>query len=63
VFGRCKAGLFEPVDFKVPHAKVRELALENDFWFGALSKASLAERFNLPFDAFRWGSLQYAMLL
>ena len=30
-----------PVDLKVPHAKIGQLALENDFLEGALSKARL----------------------
>jgi len=34
--GRCSA-----VDLKELHAKIRQLPLENDFLFGALSKAGL----------------------
>jgi transposase-like protein len=42
VFGQDKAGLSEPtVDLKALHAKIGELALENDFLSGALSKAGL----------------------
>ncbi|MBN4059437.1 transposase [Dehalococcoides mccartyi] len=41
VFG-TETGLSEkPVDLKVLHAKIGELALENDFLEGALSKAGL----------------------
>jgi transposase len=43
VFGSGTAGLEAPppVDLKVLHAKIGELALENDFLAGALSKAGL----------------------
>ena len=42
VFGQDKAGSPEaPVDLKSLHAKIGELALENDFLSGALSKAGL----------------------
>lgn len=42
VFGQDKAGAVEPaVDLKALHAKIGELALENDFLSGALSKAGL----------------------
>lgn len=42
VFGQDKAGSAEPVvDLKALHAKIGELALENDFLSGALSKAGL----------------------
>jgi len=42
VFGHDKAGSAEPaVDLKALHAKIGELALENDFLSGALSKAGL----------------------
>jgi transposase len=42
VFGQDKAGSPEPtVDLKALHAKIGELALENDFLSGALSKAGL----------------------
>jgi transposase-like protein len=30
-----------PVDLKALHAKIGQLALENDFWEGALDKAGL----------------------
>ena len=40
VFGQEKAGSAEaPVDLKALHAKIGELALENDFLSGALTKA------------------------
>ncbi len=42
VFGQDKAGASEPmVDLKALHAKIGELALENDFLSGALGKAGL----------------------
>ena len=42
VFGREKAGSAEaPVDLKALHAKIGELALENDFLEGALIKAGM----------------------
>ncbi|MCW2332925.1 hypothetical protein M2323_001842 [Rhodoblastus acidophilus] len=42
VFGQDRAGPSEPtVDLKALHAKIGELALENDFLCGALSKAGL----------------------
>lgn len=42
VFGGGKAGATEPpVDLKALHAKIGQLALENDFLSGALSKAGL----------------------
>ncbi len=42
VFGQDKAWAAEPtVDLKALHAKIGELALENDFLSGALSKAGL----------------------
>ena len=42
VFGQDKAASVEPtIDLKALHAKIGELALENDFLSGALSKAGL----------------------
>lgn len=42
VFGQDKASPAEaPVDLKALHAKIGELALENDFLSGALGKAGL----------------------
>lgn len=42
VFGAEKAApAAAPVDLKVLHAKIGELALENDFLSGALNKAGL----------------------
>ena len=42
VFGAAKAGSTETaVDLKALHAKIGELALENDFLSGALGKAGL----------------------
>lgn len=42
LFGQDKAGSSEPmVDLKALHAKIGELALENDFLSGALNKAGL----------------------
>jgi len=42
VFGQDKAGAVEAtVDLKALHAKIGELALENDFLEGALIKAGL----------------------
>lgn len=42
VFGHDKAGSADaPVDLKALHAKIGELALENDFLSGALTKAGL----------------------
>ena len=43
VFGPSSAGIAATpaVDVKSPHAKIGELALENDFLSGALSKAGL----------------------
>lgn len=40
VFGAAKEEA-EPVDLKTLHAKIGELALENDFLSGALTKAGL----------------------
>jgi transposase len=41
VFGGNAPNATPAVDLKVLHAKIGELALENDFLSGALSKASL----------------------
>ncbi len=41
VFGTGAAPTEKPVDLKVLHAKIGELALENDFLEGALVKAGL----------------------
>lgn len=41
VFGAEKAEPAVPVDLKALHAKIGELALENDFLSGALNKAGL----------------------
>ncbi len=41
IFGGTPAGLPPLVDIKILHAKIGELALENDFLSGALSKAGL----------------------
>ena len=41
VFGAGKGPGAPPVDLKVLHAKIGELALENDFLEGALNKAGL----------------------
>jgi transposase len=41
VFGAPMAADAPPVDLKVLHAKIGQLALENDFLEGALSKAGL----------------------
>jgi transposase len=41
VFGRDGSESPPPVDLKSLHAKIGELALENDFLSGALSKAGL----------------------
>jgi transposase len=41
VFGREASEAPAPVDLKSLHAKIGELALENDFLSGALSKAGL----------------------
>ena len=41
VFGQDKGSAEAPVDLKSLHAKIGELALENDFLSGALSKAGL----------------------
>jgi transposase len=43
VFGAEPGGMASPpaVDLKLLHAKIGELALENDFLSGALSKAGL----------------------
>ena len=42
IFGRDKNGATAPaVDLKALHAKIGELALENDFLAGALGKAGL----------------------
>jgi transposase len=59
------AGLFDggaaeaapAVDLKLLHAKIGELALENDFLAGALSKAGLlsAKRGSTVATPFRWG--------
>ena len=39
VFGEARADQTAPVDLKALHAKIGELALENDFLEGALTKA------------------------
>ena len=41
VFGGRSAPTEKPVDLKALHAKIGELALENDFLEGALTKAGL----------------------
>lgn len=41
VFGQDKGSAEAPVDLKALHAKIGELALENDFLSGALTKAGL----------------------
>ncbi|MHC2561681.1 transposase [Bradyrhizobium liaoningense] len=41
VFGHDKTSAETPVDLKALHAKIGELALENDFVSGALTKAGL----------------------
>jgi transposase len=41
VFGQDKGSTEAPVDLKALHAKIGELALENDFLCGALTKAGL----------------------
>ena len=41
VFGGASGPTEKPVDLKVLHAKIGELALENDFLEGALTKAGL----------------------
>jgi len=41
VFGQSSATASPPVDVKALHAKIGELALENDFLEGALTKAGL----------------------
>ena len=41
VFGSGKGPGAPPVDLKALHAKIGELALENDFLEGALTKAGL----------------------
>ena len=41
VFGHDKGPAEAPVDLKSLHAKIGELALENDFLSGALTKAGL----------------------
>ena len=41
VFGGAAGPTEKPVDLKVLHAKIGELALENDFLEGALVKAGL----------------------
>ena len=41
VFGSGKPDSAAPIDLKSLHAKIGELALENDFLEGALSKAGL----------------------
>ena len=41
VFGGAAGSTEKPVDLKVLHAKIGELALENDFLEGALAKAGL----------------------
>ena len=41
VFGGSQPASEPPVDLKALHAKIGELALENDFLSGALSKAGL----------------------
>jgi transposase-like protein len=43
VFGAGKGPAAPPVDLKALHAKIGELALENDFLEGALSKAGLLD--------------------
>ena len=42
VFGSGASGSAPAVDLKVLHAKIGELALENDFLSGALDKAGLS---------------------
>ncbi|MET4841363.1 IS3 family transposase [Bradyrhizobium japonicum] len=44
VFGHDKTSAETPVDLKALHAKIGELALENDFLSGALTKGGPAER-------------------
>ena len=41
IFGAAAADALPSVDVKVLHAKIGELALENDFLAGALSKAGM----------------------
>ena len=41
VFGAGSGPVEKPVDLKALHAKIGELALENDFLEGALSRAGL----------------------
>ena len=41
MFGARSGTTEKPVDLKVLHAKIGELALENDFLEGALTKAGL----------------------
>ncbi len=41
VFGEARSEQASPVDLKALHAKIGELALENDFLEGALTKAGL----------------------
>lgn len=41
VFGTGSGPVEKPVDLKALHAKIGELALENDFLEGALTKAGL----------------------
>jgi transposase len=41
VFGSATASEAPPVDLKALHAKIGQLALENDFLEGALTKAGL----------------------
>ena len=41
VFGTASGPAEKPVDLKALHAKIGELALENDFLEGALTKAGL----------------------
>ena len=41
VFGEARPDQAAPVDLKALHAKIGELALENDFLEGALTKAGL----------------------
>ena len=41
VFGTGAGPIEKPVDMKTLHAKIGELALENDFLEGALTKAGL----------------------
>ncbi|MHC2565076.1 hypothetical protein ACVIVD_007111 [Bradyrhizobium liaoningense] len=44
VFGHDKTSAETPVDLKALHAKIGELALENDFLSGALTKGLLSAK-------------------